>query len=84
MRKVINNDGRCLLCEGIADDPHETHNGRNRQLSIKYGMVVGLCRKCHSKVHLNPKGPEDTKLREIGKKHFEENFHQLDFIEIFK
>ncbi len=82
-RPTLNGDG-CIICGAPAHDPHETHRGRNRQLSIKYGMVVAICRTCHRYVHDNPTCEADLKIKEIGKKHFEEHYPHLDFIEVFK
>lgn len=83
-RKPINSDGYCILCGTVASDIHETHRGRNRQLSIKYGMMVHICRRCHDIVTRNPKCVLDEELKEIGRKYFEENYPELDFIEVFK
>lgn len=83
-RKPINKDGYCINCCAVATDCHETHRGRNRQLCIKYGMMVHICRTCHDIVTRNPKCWLDESFREIGKRYFEENYPELDFIEIFK
>lgn len=84
MRKTLNSHEWCYLCGSTAQNIHEIFYGRNRRLSIKYELMVALCCKCHRFIHDNPKSEQDLKLRELGRDHFEENYPQLDFIEIFK
>jgi len=62
---------------------HEIYFGRNRQLSIDYGLVVCISRKYHEEIHRNPKGALDLELREYGRNHFEETYPNLDFDKIF-
>ncbi len=83
MRHTINQDGGCIVCGAHANDPHECFGGRNRQLSIKYGLVVAVCRTCHRKIHDYPKCFADHYVKQIGKKEFEKNYPDLDFIKIF-
>ena len=42
--------GVCYYCHTVIGemDIHEVYGGSNRQRSMKYGLVVPLCRKCHS------------------------------------
>ena len=55
--------------------------GRNRQASMKYRLVIPVCRKCHKKI------PNDESLRqklyEVAKKEFKKNYKSENFIEIF-
>lgn len=43
----------CYICKKIyfrlvpREDLHEIFGGRNRQISMKYGLVAPLCRQCH-------------------------------------
>lgn len=84
MRKTLN-DGYCFHCGSIYQlSPHEPYCGRNRQLSIKYGMVITLCFKCHRNDHDNPRNHNDIKAREYVRNYFEETYPNLDFIEVFK
>ncbi len=84
MRKTLN-DGYCFDCGSTYQlTPHESHYGRNRQLSIKYGMVICLCFKCHRFLHDNPDSELHQRVQEKGKEHFETNYPHLDFIEVFK
>ena len=84
MRYTINGSEWCFLCGSTAHDPHEGYGGRNRQLSIKYGLVVALCRTCHRFVHNNPKSPQDLEIKELCRNKFESENPDLDFIEVFK
>ena len=38
----------CILCGKKKNDLHEVFGGRNRLNSIKYNLVLPLCRECHS------------------------------------
>ena len=40
----------CYYCNNAKEklDMHEVYGGSNRQRSMKYGLCVPLCRKCHS------------------------------------
>lgn len=40
----------CYYCNNHRDqlDMHEVYGGSNRQRSMKYGLCVPLCRRCHS------------------------------------
>ncbi len=56
--------------------------GRNRRLSMKYGLVYYLCRKCHSEAEKNI----ETKkyLQSLSKEHFIKEYPNKNFEEIFK
>ena len=48
---IFTNDmTRCYYCHTrtYKIDIHEVYGGSNRQRSMKYGLCVPLCRKCHS------------------------------------
>jgi len=83
MRKTLN-EGCFCGCNSTDLHPHEPYGGRNRQLSIKYGMVLAIDSKEHSYVHDNPKCPLDLEMKAYVRKHFEDTYPELDFIEIFK
>lgn len=83
---IQGNDTYCYLC-GISKkitklDKHEAFEGRNRHLSMKYGLVYYLCRRCHSKATINTKVEED--LQNLAKAHFIKEYPDKDFQEIFK
>lgn len=44
----------CYLCGKKKNDLHEIFSGRNRINSIKFNLVLPLCRKCHSLNQNNP------------------------------
>lgn len=83
MRKTLNDT--CLGCgKPWGLDAHEPYGGRNRQLSIKYGMVVSLCRTCHTNVHEGRNPKLDEKSKKLVREHFEKENPELDFKEVFK
>lgn len=43
----------CYICKSDATDINEIFLGRNRLNSIKYGLCIPLCRRCHSSYHNN-------------------------------
>jgi len=56
MRKAKNNpkptiDDRCIICGEPYAQTHEIFQGKNRQISIRYGFQVKLCNEHHLKVH---------------------------------
>lgn len=79
----------CYIC-GIMDSDyvkmhrHHVYQGRGRrQISDRYGAVVDLCERCHSKVHHNA-DYADYLHRKMQKKLMKENGWTVEqFIEIF-
>lgn len=77
----------CYLCikQGIMDIPkddfHELCEGKNRQVSMKYGLVIPICRKCHEKV-TNDKTLQD-KLHKVAQKEFKKHYKTENFIQVF-
>lgn len=76
--------GECWVCKTQQNlQKHEIFGGRNRQLSMRYGMVVNLCQKHHTDntgVHHNSELNEE--LKRWGQKKFNE-IHEEDFVKIF-
>lgn len=64
---------------------HEVFFGRNRRLSIKYGLVVFLPPELHNMsdrgVHFNPEF--DKRLKKMGQIAFEKSYPDKSFREIF-
>lgn len=64
---------------------HEVFFGKNRQNSIKYGLVVFLPPEMHNMsnkgVHFN--SDFDKMLKKMGQKAFEKSYPGKDFREIF-
>lgn len=79
---ITNNLDKCYVCKKAKkEDLHEIFGGRNRQISMKYGLVIPVCRKCHD---LIPKSKTLTKkLHEVGRKAFEKEYKSENFIQIF-
>lgn len=72
---------KCIVCGMSKQDLNEIYPGRNRQNSMKYGLVIPMCRKCHTEYTNN----RDMQLKwmKLGQKKFEETYEE-DFIDIFK
>ena len=79
---IFTNDfTKCYYChkqklESEKFDLHEVYGGSNRTRSIKYGLVVPLCRICHSKEEII------KYLRIKLQKEFEKTHTRDEFIEI--
>lgn len=85
---IITNDlEHCYLCtkKGIKnvtkDDLHELIEGKNRQVSMKFGLVIPICRKCHEIV-TNDKTLQD-KLHKVAQKEFKKHYKTENFVQIF-
>ena len=81
---VFTNDlEHCILCGKMKNDLHEVFGGRNRLNSIKYNLVLPLCRECHS---LNQSNPFfNDYWHKQGQEYFECNIGTRDdFIRIFR
>lgn len=85
---LVNDLNVCAVCGSKYNiAKHEIYWGKNRQNSMKYGLVIGLCKKEHHTIgkfaiHNNKKLNEYW--RSIARKRFEEVYSNLDFTEIFK
>lgn len=73
-----NNLNRCYYCkiENIDLDLHEVYGGSNRIRSIKNGLVVPLCRNCHSDEKII------NKLRKKLQREYEKTHSREDFIRL--
>lgn len=83
-RKSILTDNleHCILCGKPAVNLHEICFGRNRQNSMKYGLVIPLCYQCHIEMHRNALWQEIWHVK--GQEAFEKCYPDLNFLEIFK
>lgn len=72
---------KCIICGMPKQDLNEIYPGRNRQNSMKWGLCIPMCRKCHTEYTNN----RDMQLKwmKLGQKKFEELYEE-DFINIFK
>lgn len=70
------------ICGKPKEHLHEVFFGSNRQVSIKYGLVIPVCSKCHRMMH------NDSNLQDMwhikGQEEFEKTYPDLDFISIFR
>ena len=72
----------CYICnKARKDDLHEIFEGSNRQNSMKYGLVIPICRKCHNEWKTN------KEIKETVRKEAKEKFYKLyskeKFLEVF-
>lgn len=72
----------CYLCGLKKNHLHEVFYGRNRVNSIKYGLFIPVCEKCHRKCH-NDADLIDS-LHKKGQLLFMCNYPELEFINVFK
>lgn len=73
---------KCMFCESTYDLTwHEIFCGRNRRNSMKYGLCLRMCLKCHQNKQ------EDKSFNDFwhikGQTKFEEIYPDLNFIDIF-
>lgn len=78
---IVDNMNYCVECGKKRDDLNEIFPGRNRQNSMKYGLVIPMCRSCHRKYTDNRE--LQLKWMKIGQKAFEDNYDE-EFIKIFR
>lgn len=83
MSILTDNMNECFICGKKATDKHEVFRGRNRQKSMKYKLVVPLCRMCHILVD-NDKEASELLLEEPTEKIFIKKYGEEKFIEEFK
>ena len=72
----------CYICnKSRKDDLHEIFEGSNRQTSMKWGLVIPICRKCHNEWKTN------KEIKETVRKEAKEKFYKLyskeKFLEVF-
>lgn len=80
---ILTNDlSKCYFCPNKKQDFHEAFRGRNRQKSMKWGLVVPICSYCHSKITDNKSFSET--LEKIAKQVFIERYGVEKFINEFK
>lgn len=79
---LTDNMSKCMLCPKKAVNIHEIFFGRNRQNSMRYGLVMPLCYQCHILMHRNAIWQEIWHIK--GQEAFEKEYPELDFLEIFK
>jgi hypothetical protein len=89
-KRAVNNpaptaDNYCTVCGKPYAHNHEVYFGKNRQLSIKYGLQVRLCQEHHQGnqgVHFNKEF--DTRLKQEAQRKFEAEIgSREEFMSIF-
>lgn len=83
MRYIINQDEYCYHCKcRIAVAPHEPLMGsKYRKLSIKHGLVIGVCDPCHKLLHADDTINEQYKQE--MQRIFEEKYSHEEWMKVF-
>lgn len=72
----------CYVCQKHKKDHFdEVFGGRNRQTSMKYGLVIPICFKCHRKLTDNPLLKKE--IQEEAKQKFIKKYSEEKFIKEF-
>lgn len=72
----------CYICnKARKDDLHEIFEGSNRQNSMKYGLVIPICRKCHDLWKIDKELKK--RVREEAKQKFYKLYSKEKFLEVF-
>lgn len=80
---ITNNLNWCYICQvKKKNDLNEVFGGSNRQMSMKYGLVIPVCRECHSEYDINKE--LRLKYQQEAQKIFEEKFSHELFMKEFK
>lgn len=73
----------CARCGSPYVELHEVFNGSgSREKSKKYGLVIPLCRRCHSLVHSNQEIDRQLKLE--VQREFIKRYGYEKYMEVFK
>ena len=82
---IITNDmERCFICGAYGVEIHHCMNKADRKNSTKYGLVVPLCRECHTGVngvHMNRE--RNDALKRIAQSRFEQKHSHDEWMEVF-
>ncbi len=72
----------CYICnKARKDDLHEIFEGSNRQTSMKWGLVIPICRGCHDLWEIDMQIKK--KVREEAKQKFYKLYSKEKFLEVF-
>lgn len=72
----------CYICKAKKQDLHELIGGKNRQASMKYGLVIPVCRKCHSLIENDETLKQ--KWHKVAQKEFKKHYKSENFVQIFR
>lgn len=78
---ITDNLDYCIICGKPKQDLNEIFPGRNRQNSMKYGLVIPMCRTCH----INYTNNRELQLywMKLAQELFNETYEE-EFINIFR
>lgn len=80
---ILTNDlEHCYICKAKKQDMHELIGGKNRQVSMQYGLVIPLCRKCHNLIENNETLKQ--KWHKVAQKEFKKHYKSENFMQIFR
>ena len=81
---------KCYICSLPYPDINEIFPGRNRINSMRYGLCIPLCRKCHNQYHKDRdmqlffmKKALDEFLKSHTLQEFKDNFEYIKGLDIF-
>lgn len=77
---------RCHICGGVRNiEIHHVFGGPTRARSGEYGLVVALCRNCHTQGKESAHMSRNTmdRLRREGQRAFERNHTREEFVGLF-
>ena len=79
---ITNNLEKCYFCSNKKMELHEVFRGRNRQKSMKWGLVIPICQQCHVKITTDKEFSKvlEQKARNV----FIKKYGERTFIEEFK
>lgn len=82
-KSIITDDmGVCFRCGTYRNvECHHLMNAANRKNSTKYGLVIGLCSKCHREVHAS--GMLMNAYKRTAQIKFEEKYSHDKWMEVF-
>ena len=79
---LFSNEEMCYKCNGTSQLTwHEIFDGRNRQNSMRYGLCLRLCLKCHREITNDIAFKNEWYKK--GQVKFQETYPNLDFLSIF-
>lgn len=86
---LVSDLSKCAIdgCNNKNVKLHEVYYGKNRQNSMKYGLVIPLCVENHhtlGKEAIHNSKQLNEHWRKLARKKFEEVYPDLDFVSIFQ
>ena len=78
---ITNNLNVCYICtQSPKNDLNEVFGGSNRKKSMQWGLVIPICRECHSEWHLNKQLRK--KYQQEAQRSFEKQYgHEMFMLE---